>query len=457
MRKYLLLLPLAMLLTANTKANNDSIVSAKIIQYNLNNSDAYKHLEYLCKSIGNRLSGTSNAEKAVQWSYQLMQKYGFDSVYLQACIVPKWVRGNREKAYIEIGKKQVPLQILALGKSTATPQQGLNLSVIQVNSMDELNQLKEIDCKNKIIFMNQAFNDSFINCFDAYAQASPARRLAPLIASQKGASAIVIRSLTFALDTFAHTGNMGSLKSVMPIPSFALSTTSADALVTALSNNKNVQLYIKNTSYMEVIEVPSHNVIGVIKGAEKSNEIITVGAHLDSWDVGEGAHDDGAGLMHCIQAAKTLMELGIKPKHTIHIVFFMNEENGLRGANAYAQSFEKNDMQKCIVAIESDAGGFAPTGFGFDGASKAQQILKENKKYFNTIGVYNLDSKGSGADIGPLGQKFKTPLVGLKVADQEYFNYHHTHNDTFDKVNKRELQLGTAAMAMFIFFIDKYY
>ena len=260
------------------------------------------------------------------------------------------------------------------------------------------------------------------------------------------------------LDDYPHTGSMGHGEQPLEdrIPAAAISTNAADLLSTSLKLNSEINFYFKqNCKQFEDVE--SYNVIGEIKGNSKPDEIIVVGGHLDSWDLGDGSHDDGAGCVQSMEVLNLLKKTGYKPKRTIRVVLFMNEENGLRGGNKYAE-VAASKKENHIFALESDSGGFTPRGFTFDSSDKDFKKIEQWKNLFEPYLIHYFKKGGSGADIGPLKKNAEnnTVLAGLRPDSQRYFDYHHAENDTFEQVNKRELQLGAATMASLVYLVDKY-
>ncbi|MGZ4014794.1 MAG: M20/M25/M40 family metallo-hydrolase [Mucilaginibacter sp.] len=428
----------------------------KIYDEELVNGQCYSNLHYLCKNIGPRLSGSANAQKAVEWGKKLMESYGFDHVFLQPVMVPHWVRGAKEEAAIIDGKTRKPVAIAALGMTVATPSGGLTAEVIELHSLKQLDSLGEKAIKGKIVFFNRPFDERFVETLRAYGTAGDQRNMGPAAAAKFGAVGVIVRSLTGTLDNYPHTGATLYLPGGKNIPAAAISTKTANEL-SALLKRRNIKFYFKQSCQM-LPDAPSFNVVGELKGSENPNKFITVGGHLDSWDLAEGAHDDGTGVMQSVEAVRILKAMGYRPKNTIRAVFFMNEENGDRGGIKYAELAVQNKEEN-IAAIESDLGGFTPRGFDFDVASPAtlNSINQKWKKLFEPYGSDRLIAGGGGSDIGPL--KEKTPgvvLIGYSPDSQRYFDVHHTGNDVFENVDKRELELGAASMASLIYLIDQH-
>ena len=437
-------------------SQTDEKVISEIYTNSLTNGQSYSWLDHLSNNIGSRLSGSLGAEKAVEWTKEELETMGLDKVWLQPVMVPKWVRGVTEFAYIETSPgKTIKVNICALGGSISTPPTGLKSKIIEVSGVDELEKLGAENIEGKIVFFNRPMDASLINTFESYGGCVNQRYSGAMEASKFGAIGVIVRSMNLRIDDFPHTGSMtyGDIPPQKRIPSAAISTKHADLLSAMVKLDNNVQFYFKQNS-KQLEDVLSHNVIGEITGSEFPDEYIVVGGHLDSWDLGDGAHDDGAGCTQSMEVLRLLKLSGIKPKRSIRVVLFMNEENGLRGGNKYAEiAAQKNENH--IFALESDAGGFTPRGFYFDcDQSNFEQILSW-KSLFKPYLIHFFELGGSGADIGPLKNETNV-LSGLKPDSQRYFDYHHAPNDTFDAVNKRELELGAATMTSLVYLIDKY-
>ena len=416
-------------------AQTDSEQIKSIYNTSLSNGKSYEWLDHLSNQIGGRLSGSYNAEQAVKYTKEELDLVGLDKVWLQPVMVPKWVRGNPEFAYIEIAPGEtISVNICALGGSIATVMPGIKANLIEVNGIDELKALTPEQVNGKIVFFNRPMDETLINTFQSYGGCVDQRYAGAMEAGKLGAVGVIVRSMNLRLDDFPHTGSMtyGDLPANQRIPSAAISTNHAELLSSMLKLDKNVKFYFKQNCSQQK-DVQSYNVIGEITGSEFPKEIIVVGGHLDSWDLGDGAHDDGAGCVQSMDVLRLLKESGIRPKRTIRVVLFMNEENGLRGGRKYAEEAERNG-ENHIFALESDSGGFTPRGFSFDCSdSNFQQILSW-KPLFEPYLIHYFEKGGSGADIGPLKGN-NNVLAGLRPDSQRYFDYHHASNDTFDAVN----------------------
>lgn len=446
------------LISAFAKAQQDSIQIRKIYNEALTNGNSYQWLDHLSNQIGSRLSGSLGAELAVQWTKSQLDSIGLDKVWLQPVMVPKWIRGATEYAYIETGlgeTTQVP--ICALGGSIATPPNGIKASVIEVKGIEELKALGKDKVAGKIVFYNRPMQDELIETFKAYGGCVDQRYSGAAAAAKLGAAGVIVRSVTHSIDDYPHTGSMsyGDLPRTQHIPAAAISTKGAELLSTLLKLNPDTKFYY-SMSCRNLPDVESYNVIGEITGSEYPRKYMVVGGHLDSWDLGDGSHDDGAGVVQSMEVLRLMKATGYKPKHSIRVVLFMNEENGLRGGRKYAAEAKKN-KERHVFALESDAGGFTPRGFSFDSDDRNFDKVQSWKPLFEPYLIHYFERGGSGADIGPLKEPNKgIVLAGLRPDSQRYFDHHHAANDTFDAVNKRELELGAATMASLIYLMDNY-
>ena len=437
-------------------SQNDEEIISTIYSNSLSNGNSYQWLDYLSNEIGGRLSGSLNAEKAVYWTKSEMEQLGLDKVWLQPVMVPKWVRGVPEFAYIETSPgNTTKVNVCALGGSIATPANGIKAEVIEVSGIEELELLGKKKIENKIVFFNRPMEKTLINTFESYGGCVDQRYSGAMEAAKYGAMAVIVRSLNLKIDDLPHTGSMtyGNLDVNDRIPSAAISTKDAEVLSSMLKLDSSIKFFLKQNC-KQLDDVLSYNVIGEITGSEYPNEFIVVGGHLDSWDLGDGAHDDGAGCVQSMEVLRLLKMSNIKPKRSIRVVLFMNEENGLRGGNKYAQVASKKNEEH-IFALESDAGGFTPRGFYFDCDSKNYNQILSWKKLFKPYLIHFFELGGSGADVAPLKTRSNV-LSGLKPDSQRYFDYHHAASDTFDAINQRELELGAATMTSLIYLIDKY-
>ena len=453
--KFLVLTILLLFFTLNIISQTDETALKTIYKSSLTNGKSYEWLEHLSNKIGGRLSGSKNAELAVKYTKNELEKLGLDNVWLQPVMVPKWERGEKEMAYIETEGSITKVNICALGGSIATGKNGVTAQVIEVKDFNELATLGKEKIKGKIVFYNRPMQADLISTFNAYGGCVNQRYAGAMEAGKYGAVGVIVRSMNLRDDDYPHTGSMsyGDISINQRIPSAAISTNDANSLSAALQQDNNLKFYFKQ-SCVQFDDVQSYNVIGEIKGSEFPNEYIIVGGHLDSWDLGDGAHDDGAGVVQSMDVIRLLKESGITPKRTIRVVLFMNEENGLRGATEYARvAKEKNENH--IFALESDAGGFTPRGFSFaTNDTNFNQVLGW-KSLFKPYLIHYFEQGGSSADVGPLASDTNV-LAGLRPDSQRYFDHHHAANDTFEHVNKRELELGAATMTSLVYLYDNY-
>lgn len=435
--------------------SNDQIMLKNIYNFSLTNSKCYSWLDDLSNKIGSRLSGSVGAEKGVAYVKAQLETLGLDKVYLQEVMVPKWVRGEKETAYFMDNKTKVTIPICALGGSIATSKSGLTAEVIEVKSLKELETLGEEKLKGKIIFYNRPFEPENIDAFKSYGKCVDQRYYGAKEATKYGAVGTIVRSMNFRLDDFPHTGaqSYGDIPKDKYIPTAAISTNAAELLSKKLKENSKLKFYMK-LSCQTLADVLSYNVIGEITGSVHPEKIMTVGGHLDSWDLADGSHDDGAGVVQSMAVLECFKKLNYKPKNTIRVVLFMNEENGGRGGKKYEEVSKLNN-ENHIFALESDSGGFSPRGFSFECDESNFQKVNSWKYLFEPYFIHNFVKGGTGSDIDPLTSK-KIVKAGLKPDSQRYFDYHHAANDTFDAVNKRELELGAATMASLMYLFDQY-
>jgi Peptidase family M28 len=448
MRKIILLLFCALTLSTFGQFKNDTIALAKIYEEVLLHSTCYDELNYLCKKIGHRVAGSTSAQSAIDWGRQRLKSLGADTSYLMSVEVPKWSRGESEYGILyDKNGNQKTIPIAALGGSVASTLQG---KILMVNSVQELEKMDNDVVKGKIVFINKPLDAALINTGAAYGNGGETRWRGPKLAESKGAIGCLTRSLTLADDQFPHTGAMDATQ----IPSAALSAFHSKWLSDELKINPELtfQYHLECSNGGRIQQA---NVIGEIKGNLYPNEIITIGGHLDSWDIGEGAHDDGTGCVQSMEVLRTLRALGYQPKRTIRVVLFINEEFGNDGGITYAKkSVENGDRH--LAAIESDGGGFSPRGFSTQCPDSRYQQWMTWLPLFEPYNLHSFKRGWSGVDIGPL-KNDEVALFALNVDNQRYFDYHHTANDIFENVNKRELQLGAASMAGLVYLIDQHF
>jgi len=451
-----LLFPLAILIATFAQAQDDQKQIRSIYDAALTESEAYENLRVLCKDIGARLSGSEQADKAVVWGEEVLNKLGLDSVYLQEITVPHWYRGKKkERAYFFNEKGKVYLDVCALGGSVGTGMnQFISGEVIEVHSLEEIAEMDSNVVAGKIIFYNRPMDPKHISTFKAYGGCVDQRYSGAIEAAKKGAIAVLVRSMGLRQDDFPHTGTMAYEEGITKIPALAVSTNGANYLSENLKKTPKLDLALK-TSCETLPDKVSYNVIGEIRGSKYPDIFITVGGHLDSWDLGEGAHDDGAGTVQSIEVLHLLKTLNIKPQYTIRCVLFMNEENGNRGGISYAERAIQ-EKEKHLAAFESDRGGFSPRGFSVNGSAKRLESIQAWASLLKPYGLHEFEAGFAGVDINPL-KNDTICLIGLSPDSQRYFDHHHTDDDVFETVNKRELELGAASMTALIYLIDKYW
>ncbi|MFY9342811.1 MAG: M20/M25/M40 family metallo-hydrolase [Planctomycetota bacterium] len=415
---------------------------AALVERALGDNRAIGLLRELVQAAPKRLSGSRGGAAAVGWSLTAMQQLGLQNVRAEACLVPCWLRGV-ETAEL-LGPQPAPLRVTALGGSIATPGDGVEAEVIEVRSFAQLQELGAA-ARGKIVFFNRPMPRALRRPGQAYSEAVPQRSNGAIEAGKVGAVAALVRSMTTAIDGFPHTGAMNYDATVPKVPAAAIATVDAELLAAALANGPaRVRLRL---GCMTAPDAPGANVVGELVGSERPDEIVLIGAHLDAWDLGEGAHDDGAGVAHCLEALRLLRACGIQPRRTIRVVLFANEENGLRGATAYAEAHAA-ELARHVAAIETDAGGFSPIGFACSLRDEDAAAVKALFAPLQEIGAGTfLPGAGAGgADLAPL-HAAGVPCFALWVDGQKYFDYHHTAADVLAAVNERELALGAAVVA----------
>jgi len=451
------------LFAGSSTSQSDSLVIRRIADEVFHNSTAYSNLYTLTKTIGQRLSGSPATYTSEKWAQEAVKKAGADHVYLQKAMIPHWVRGNNDQAALITGKSRQSLQVMALGNSVSTPAAGITAPMILIRDFDELEKRKN-EIRGKIVFYNHPFNADFVWTFRAYSDAVPYRVYGASRAAKYGAVGTVVRSMSESTDNLPHTGAMIYNDSFPKIPTLAIGLLDADKLDSTVTsgsttadqkeNRGGVSLFI-STSAHTLPDTIGYNVIGEWRGSEFPDQYITVGGHLDSWDPAEGAHDDGTGCVQSIEVLRALKAIGYQPKHTIRVVLFTDEENGGRGAKAYSTE-AKTKNEKHIFALESDGGGYTPRGFSFKGTESQMASIKPWLPLLVPYGVTEFNSGGAGADVEPLNEATGAMASELIPDSQRYFDIHHSAGDVFEKVNKRELELGAINMAALIYLTDKY-
>ena len=429
----------------------DRALARSLRDIGLSSGKAYQMLARLT-ALGPRLAGSPEAAAAVELARQIMVDLGFENVHLEPVTVQRWVRGRVEEARAVSAAGTVPLTVCALGNSVPTPPQGILAPVVRVHDFGELQELGA-RVKGKVVFFDHPMDPRHLDTFRAYGEAAKYRVRGAVEAARLGAVAVLVRSLTLRLDDVPHTGMMIYDEHVAKIPAAAVSTKGAEQLSRVLRLDPDARIYLRLDCH-SADSVASANVVGEIRGAEHPEEIVLLGGHLDSWDLGVGAHDDGAGCVQAIEALRLLKEAGVRPRRTIRAVLFMNEEFGSSGGKDYAKS-PRRKGEKHLAAIESDRGGFLPLGFraGADSTRLAAMIdwlpaLRE------AAGILWLRRGGGGADIAALRRQ-GTLLLGLVPDSQRYFDVHHSANDVLSAVNPRELELGAIALSMMAYLLSE--
>ena len=455
MRKPILVLIACCAAQLSFAQQDDSATLRRLADEVLTNGKAYENLRVLTKTVGGRLAGSPQMVKAEKWGEAALKAAGADKVWAQECMVPHWVRGEKEQARIVSRRRDyvAPLNIIALGNSVGTGPKGITAPVIEVNSFEELEEKKD-QVKGKIVFYNYKFNPKFIKTFRSYGDAVRFRGQGPSRASKYGALAVVVRSMSHSTDNHPHTGATRYNDSFPKIAAVAIGLKDAEVLSKRIAGDPSMKLFLRTNCVM-LPDTIGHNIIGELRGSEFPGEYITVGGHLDAWDNTEGAHDDGTGCVQSIEIIRAYKALGIRPKRTIRVVLFANEENGLRGGSKYAEQAKANN-EKHLFALESDAGGFTPRGFMMDMSDAQRSKIKSWAPLFLPYGLYDFDEVGGGADISPLHNQLGTPMAELSPDSQRYFDIHHAASDVFEAVNKRELELGAIGMGALVYLVDKY-
>ncbi len=408
--------------------------ASRIIARATKDSAAWNRIATLTETFGHRFSGSESLERAIDWTLAEMTKDALDGVRGEPAMVPRWVRGAESVELISPRRQVLPM--LGLGGSIATPAQGISADVMVVTSYDDLRS-RAAEARGKIVLFNVPFT--------VYGQTVQYRSGGAVAAARAGAVASIIRSVTpFSMRT-PHTGGMAYNDSVPKIPHAAITPDDADMIARMIQRGQRVTVKLTMSARM-MPDAPSRNVVAELRGTTAPDEVVVMGGHIDSWDVGRGAMDDAGGVVVAWEAIRILKELGLRPRRTIRVVGWTNEENGLRGGNAYRDA-HRAELDKHVAAIESDGGVFKPLGFGFTGSDSALALVKQIASLLAAIGSGQILPGGGGADIGPI-MALGVPGLGLNVDGTKYFWYHHTDADTVDKLDQREVALCVATMAV---------
>jgi len=430
----------------------------KIFRAALAEGGTHKLLGELCSGYPHRLSGSPEAAAADLWAKRVMEERGL-AVRLQQVMVPYWERGDTMSVQVPLDSETESLSALALGGSIGTPAEGLEAAVIEVKSLEEVEALGEAGVAGRVVFFNRPLDPGHVRHFEAYIGAADQRVSGASMAARFGAVAVLVRSLSFLDDDYPHTGGLRYEEGVPRIPAAALSVRAANRLSALLVGSPGLPVSIHMNSRPREEQL-AHNVIGELEGSVYPDEFITIGAHFDAWDVGEGAQDNGSGSMQSIEAVHLLHELGYRFRRSVRVVMFANEEylvgQPFRGGQVYAEEALAK-KEKHYAAIETDAGAFTPRGFGVEGPPEMVERVRSWLEYFDTENtVHYVAEGGGGPEIWALNELLGTPTFDLRTDTQRYLDFHHSANDTFDKVSRRELELGTAAMASLIYLIDRH-
>ena len=438
-------------------SEQDSVMVARIHQQVLGEGRCYEDLRVLCKEVGPRLSGSPAADAAIVWGGKTLQAVGAGEVRMQPVIVPHWERGGLEQAWLRVnGGEREPLRVAALGGSVGTAGD-IEGDVAVFRDFAELDSLGEEGLAGRIAFFNRPMDPLMINAGSAYGGAYEQRSKGAVESARHGGMAALVRSLTHAMDTFPHTGGMRYDSEVKQVPAAAVSTVDARRIARLVQDGAEVRVGLNMGCVLHEDKAQA-NVIAEWTGTEYPDRYIVVGGHLDSWDIGEGAHDDGAGIVQSIEVLRALHALGYQPRHTLRVVLFINEENGNNGGKTYAQR-AREQGEWHVAAVESDAGGDAPRGYSIDASDAGTAAVRSWQEVLGNYGVGDLRRGGAGVDIGPLKKEMpagKRPLmVGLRPNSQRYFDYHHSDRDVFENVHERELKLGAAALTSMVYLLDR--
>lgn len=412
----------------------------RLIQEATSTPFAWNRLAELTDTYGNRLAGSENLNRAIAWAVETMKKDGFDNVRTEKVMVPRWVRGAESAVMID--PPEHPLPMLGLGGSVGTPPEGIEGDVLVVRTFEDLNH-HAADAKGKIVLYNAPYV--------SYGQTNQYRTGGATAAARHGAVAVLVRAIGPTGLRTPHTGSLGYAADVPKIPAAAISAEDAERIQRIVDRGRRVRVRLKMEAGYEP-DVESANVVAEIRGRELPDQVVLVGGHFDSWDVGTGASDDGVGCIVTWEAARLLKKLNIHPRRTVRVVLFTNEENGLRGGTAYRDKYQ-SEAANHVLAIESDSGVFAPARLGFTGSTAAQQIMREIGALLMPLGLPDIGAGGGGADIGPIAQAGKVPMLAYQGDSTRYFQIHHTPADTIDRIAPAEVSKAAAALAVMTYVV----
>jgi len=453
MKKLKLLLVCLTFVTAGFSQNTDSAFIKQIFDNVLISRVAYHNLEYLTKNFPGRLIGSPNSIAGLKFFKDYFMRLGVDTVYLQEFKSHSWACDSSSVTMLKENGSEFPLRTDALGTSLSTPKTGIIAEVIEVQGLEELEKLGTEKISGKIVFFNRPMKDTFINTFEAYGDAVDQRAHGPAEAAKYGAAGAIVRSMTTSLDDFPHTGSSRFKENDVRIPALAISTMAANRLSQELKENPKTKVRIF-VAARDLPEITTYNLVAEIRGKVKPEEAIIIGGHIDSWFNTAGAHDDGAGCVMTSDVIRIFKEMKIPNKRTIREVIFMDEEMFQSGGKAYAD-FIAQSGTKPYVALESDEGAFTPESFTVDASDSIVRNVQNFQKLLEPYGIRYIKKGGGGVDIYPL-KKSGIPLISYVTDPQRYFDMHHSANDTFDKINYRELNMGIGCITTLVYLIDKY-
>ena len=431
----LLMLLLSAQLRADSWVDDYRAPATRLINEATSDHFAWERLAVLTDSIGHRLSGSPQLDRAIAWAVAEMKHDGLDNVHTEKVMVPKWVRGTESAEIVHPSRHT--LAMLGLGDSIGTPRDGIEADVVVVHGFEEL-EAAAANLRGKIVLLNAPFTN--------YGESSRYRRAGASQAARHGAVAVLVRSIGPDGLRLPHTGALDYAAGVPRIPAAALASEDADLIERLSRRGEKVAVRLKMDAHMEP-DAESANVVGELRGREHPDEIVVVSGHLDSWDVGAGATDDGGGCVVAWEALRLMKKLGLRPRRTVRLVLWTNEENGGRGGLAY-RDLHRAELGKHVAMIESDNGVFRPLGFGFNGSDAARQTLTVIASLLEPIGAAAIARGGDGADITPSTREAHIPALSLEVDGSRYFLIHHTQADTIDKIDPAEMAKCAAAMAV---------